>query len=117
MNQYREFFIGGPFDGMDKTEEFSTISFGIRFDELWTHEDYERNPGMDPELVGTVKTEWLYTPQRFTFGGIVIQFWADMRLMPREMVSLRLAELIMEPHIKQDKNNPPDEKTEMETPA
>lgn len=106
MKMYPEWFIGGPLDGKDKTVEFPGAYFGIRCDEIWTAEEYAKDPNMDPDLVGEVKTEWLYTPQRFVFGGLVIQFWADFRLMSRELISLRLAELVMAPHEKEMKGAP-----------
>jgi hypothetical protein len=100
MNRYREYIIGGPMDGKDALDEFPHgVPFGIRCDEHWTREDYEADPAMDPELIGQVKNSWLYMPHRFTLGGIVIQFWSDERLMSREVIALRVAELIFAPHM------------------
>lgn len=95
MNEYRQYIIGGPLDGKDATEEFPSLPFGIRADERWTADECAN----DPDLVGEIKNSWLYMPHRFTFGGIVIQYWADERLMSREVIALRVAELVFAPHL------------------
>lgn len=100
MKQYAEYFIGGPMDGREKTKEFpSTPEWGvvrsIQFtgDVLTIFNSTEEYP-MD--------IEWDYRQGKFVFGGIVIKFWTDARLISREVIACRLAELIMEPHEKQE---------------
>ncbi len=158
MNRYKEYFIGGPLDGKDKAAEFPKVpEWGIVEAIEFTGEETVTYGNIDPVSLGT---RWQYRQDSFTFGGIRVPFWTDHRYMSRELITCRLAELILDPHIdtrpmpcvctdsvysstgwcpsktdseynmcprrrlteaeiisQQDKNNPPDEKTEMETPA
>lgn len=99
MKQYAEYFIGGPMDGREKTKEFpSTPEWGVvrAIDFLGDPPQYE------DLAVQPMDIEWDYRQGKFVFGGIVIKFWTDARLISREVIACRLAELIMEPHEKQE---------------
>lgn len=96
MMRFREYFIGGPLDGKDKLTEFPDIpewgiirSMEITGDAIVTYEGSE---------IRALNIEWIYRQERFQFGGQSIPFWVDNRLISREVIAFRLAELIMEPH-------------------
>lgn len=124
MNRYREYFIGGPLDGRDKTTEFPNISeWGVVQAIEFTGEETITHDGTDPI---SLDIRWEYHQDRFTFGGIRVAFWTDRRYTSRELIMCRLAELILAPHVITESetpnecdnsDNPPDEKTEKETPA
>lgn len=98
MKQYAEYFIGGPMDGREKTKEFpSTPEWGVvrAIDFLGDPPQYE------DLAVQPMDIEWDYRQGKFVFGGIVIKFWTDARLISREVIACRLAELIMAPHIEE----------------
>lgn len=97
MNKYREYFIGGPLDGRDKAGEFPRIpewgmvrAIDFTGEAIVTHDD---------NVIRELNIEWSYSRDYFVFGGLRVPFWTDSRYMSREMISCRLAELIMEPHI------------------
>lgn len=97
MIRYKEYFIGGPMDGRDKTGEFPRIpewgavkATDFTGDAIITHDD---------QVIRPLNIEWTYVQDHFVFGGIRVPFWTDYRYMSREVVSCRLAELIMAPHI------------------
>lgn len=98
MNQYTEFFIGGPMDGEDKTETYPKIPEWSMIRAIeYTGDAIVTS---DNSSIRELNIEWNYQRDYFVLGGIRVPFWTDYRYMARELVSCRLAELIMEPHVK-----------------
>lgn len=95
MRQYREWFVGGPLDGQDKREEFPDIP---TWGEIRATESLGDIETLDSPESRPLNMEWCYRQDRFTFGGLVIPFWTDHRLIANQVIGMRLAEIIMEPH-------------------
>lgn len=113
MNRFREYFIGGPLDGKDKLTEYpdapdwSTIrSVDFTGDAIVTHEG---------NTIRELNIEWNYTQDHFMFGGTRVQFWTDHRMISKEVITFRLAELIMEPHQVPNTESNPQTETERES--
>lgn len=101
MMIYPEWFIGGPLDGKSKYDVFPAIP------EWWTIRATEYTGDAiityEEHLIRPLDIEWAYSQDHFVFGGIRVPFWTDYRYMSREVVSCRLAELIMAPHVKENR--------------
>lgn len=96
MNSFREYFIGGPLDGKEKLASFPNIpewgivaAMEVTGDAIVTHEG---------NGIRSLDIEWHYKREGFQFGGLYIPFWTDHRFMSRELITFRLAELLMAPH-------------------
>lgn len=113
QGRYPEWFIGGPLHGRDKTEHSPTVPEydRVRHVETLPSEvmaDWPNQSGLWTE------TEWLYRRVTFVFGSVDVPFWTDERLMARSEIESRLGELIMAPHVKDEKDETTEEGTDDE---
>lgn len=96
MHTYPQWFIGGPLDGKNKTDEFPTVPD-------WSYVkamEYTDGPDL-PAWAPNNSIEWIYRMDKLTLGTVTVPFWTDRRLLPHALIATRLGELIMAPHAKE----------------
>ena len=96
MGSYPEWFIGGPYHGMDKLTVAPNVpDYGeVRYDITgWLCDLYPNYSYAD--LGGYYST---YTRHVFDIGAVSVPLWADMRVTTKTEVASKLAEIMLAPH-------------------
>lgn len=98
MKQYPEFFIGGPLDGQDKRDRFPSLPEWMPIECDASEETAEIHTVDTKTPIAVPMWKWVYHAHVVRLGGVVLRYWADDRLMSKEVIKLRFWELILSPH-------------------
>jgi hypothetical protein len=98
MKRYPQFFIGGPLDGQDKQDRFPMHPEWMPIVCDASEETHEIHVAESVTPIAIVGWKWSYHAHTVRLGGMILLYWADDRLMSREVIKLRFWELILKPH-------------------
>lgn len=98
MKTYPQFFIGGPLDGQNKEDRFPSHPEWMPIVCDASEETAEIHVAESYAPISVVEWRWNYHAHTVRLGGVTLVYWADDRLMSREVIKLRFWELILKPH-------------------